>query len=111
MNTLAAACLALAAALASTFTMPVAAAALPADHAVLVVSCGPGNRPSQRAIAGLLGTNNSHEVYAGRERVMAQVRHACRKAGIAQVAVVGRASESRTTAEASAPAAGPIAGN
>jgi hypothetical protein len=110
MNTFAAS-LALAAALATTFTMPVAAASPPAGHAVLVVPCGPGNRPSQRAIAGLLGTNNAHEVYAGRNRVMAQVRSACRKAGIAQVAVVGRAPATRVAAEANLPASGPIAGN
>jgi hypothetical protein len=112
MNVLATASLVLAATLATTFTMPVAAAApLPSGHAVLVVPCGPGNRPSQRAVAELLGTNNAHEVYAGRERLMAQVRNACRKAGIAQVAVVGRATETRVAAEATPTASAPIAGN
>jgi hypothetical protein len=111
MNTLAAASFVLAA-LATTFTTPVAAAAaLPSDHAVLVVSCGPGNRPSQRAVAELLGTNNAQEIYAGRNRLMAQVRSACRKAGTERVAVVGRESSTIVAVEPAAPVSKPIADN
>ena len=111
MNTLAAASLVLAAALAATFTPTAAAAGVPSNQPVLVVACGAGNRPSQRDVARLLGTNNAHEVYAGRSRVMAQVRSACRKAGIERVAVVGRASPTMVAVEPVAPASGPIAGN
>jgi hypothetical protein len=109
MNTYAAASLVLAAALASSVSMPVAAASPPAGHAVLVVSCG--QRPSQAAVAGLIGSNNTHEIYAARTRLMTQVRSACRKAGIAHVAVVGRATQTRVAAETTLPASGPIAGN
>jgi len=111
MNTFAAASLALAAALATTVTMPVAAASPPPGHAVLVVSCGPGNRPSQRAVADLIGSNNPHQAYTTRTQLMAQVRSACRKPGTTQVAIVGRATEARVAAETNLPASGPIAGN
>jgi len=109
MNTFAAASLVLAAALATTFTLPVAAATPPPGRAVLVVACG--QRPSQQAVADLIGSNNAHEVYAARNRLMTQVRSACRKAGIVQVAVVGRATDASVATATTLPASGPIAGN
>jgi hypothetical protein len=111
MNTFAAASLVLAAALATTFTRPVAAATPLPGRAVLVVSCGAGHRPSQQAVADLIGSNNAHEVYAARNRLMTQVRSACRKAGIVQVAVVGRATDASVATATTLPASGPIAGN
>jgi hypothetical protein len=111
MNTLAAASLVLAAALAATFSMPVVAVApVSSGHAVLVVSCSPGARPSQRDVAALLGTNNGHEIYEGRDRLMTQVRSACRKAGIERVAITGRGMSARV-AVATAAASRPIADN
>jgi hypothetical protein len=110
MNTLAAASLVLAAALATTLPMPVVAAVpVSSGHAVLVVSCRPGARPSQRDIAALLGTNNGHEVYQGRDRLMTQVRSACRKAGIERVAITGREMSARVAVETAA--SRPIANN
>lgn len=112
MNTFTAASLVLAAALAATAATPAAnAASLPSDHAVLVVSCAPGNRPSQRAVAELLGTNNAHAVYAGRNRLMTQVRNACRKAGTERVALVGRETSTLVVVQPVAPVAKPIADN
>jgi hypothetical protein len=98
----------LAAVVATAFTTPAAATDLPFGRAVLVVPCGDGNRPSQRAVAELIGSNNAHEVYAARNRLMGQVRSACRKAGIIQVAVVGRATDAQVAVEVAA--AAPVAG-
>jgi hypothetical protein len=111
MNTLATASLVLAAALATAFTLPAAATPLPADHAVLVVSCDADARLSQRAVAGLLDTNNGHAVYEGRNRLIAQVRRACRKAGIERVAIVGRETSTVVAVAPAAPASGSIADN
>ena len=55
------------------------------------MSCADGSRPSLGEVADFLGSNNSHEVYAARGRLMKQVRHECGKAGVATVALVGRA--------------------
>jgi hypothetical protein len=98
MNRLATASIALAALLASAASA--AAADLPADRAVLIVSCADGNRPGMQAVAEFLGTNNSSEIYTARGRIMAQVRSECGKANTATVAVVGRKLESNAVVAA-----------
>jgi hypothetical protein len=109
MNTLAAS-LVLATLLATSAPSAVAATD-PTGRAVLVVECGAGNRPSQRAVADLIGDNNSHRVYKARSLLMAQVRSACAKAGITQVALVGRPVAAPVAIGGAAPASRPIAGN
>ena len=110
MNTLAAATLVLATLLAPA-TTTAAAATEATGHAVLVVKCEAGNRPTLRAVADLIGDNNSHQVYKARNQLMAQVRSACAKAGITQVAVVGPKTETVVAANPALTAAAPVAGN
>lgn len=110
MNT-SAAVLALSLALAMSFATPATAVTGNTDQAALVVSCAAGSRLSLGATAALIGSNNAQQVYTARSRLMAQVRSACHRAGVAQVTVVRGASESRLAVKPARAAAGTIAGN
>lgn len=61
---------------------------VPSAASTLLVSCDNGSRPSQRDVGQLLETNNAGQAYAARGRLMAQVRRACHKEGVQQVALL-----------------------
>ncbi len=57
-----------------------------------VVDCDNRSLPSQREVGEWTGQHNFSQVYAARQRLMAEIGRSCKKADVDQVRIVSRAS-------------------
>ncbi len=66
------------------------ASAAGATSTRLLVDCNSRNRPNQRQVGALLDQHNLGQVYASRERLMAEAARACQRQGMLQVYLVAK---------------------
>lgn len=92
-------CICIIAALLAACAAPVAAqeptpslATVEVEAARYVADCDRRVLPSQREVGEWTGQHNFSQVYASRQRLMAEIGRACRQDGIEQVLVVSRTS-------------------
>ena len=61
-----------------------------AQATLYVTDCDKRALPSQQAVGEWTGQRNFSQVYATRQRLMAEIGHACQRSGVEQIHVVAR---------------------
>jgi len=74
------------------------------DRAIgIVIDCARPALPSQREVGDLLGQHNFSQVYATRNRLMAEARRACHRNGTTKVLVQQSQRKAKNAVAATAP--------